>query len=301
VEDFFKIDSIQPRSRDHASLILELDHGETMAFDLGRVQKDIRKLRRFLKHAPKHTTPKKVHSLRTAIRRFEAAMQALALESNGNERRLLDKLAKLRKRAGKVRDLDVLTEYVADLNVNGEQECQVALLKYLGSERADRSQELHSFAVKHGESLRRRLKRTASHLETSSEDVTATQMKPGDTMLSELRLQQELTGPIRLTKNNLHPYRLQVKELRYMLQMEKDPADRELVETLGQVKDAIGEWHDWLQLQTIARDNLPHGSKCKLIPLFQKTTQQKLKHALAVANAGRRQMRRSPAVTKRKA
>ena len=34
-------------------------------------------------------------------------MEALALESN--ERRLLRKLAKLRKRAGKVRDLDVLT------------------------------------------------------------------------------------------------------------------------------------------------------------------------------------------------
>jgi CHAD domain-containing protein len=283
------------------SLILESGYGYIMAFDLGRVQKDIRKLRRFLKHTPKHTTPKKVHSLRTAIRRFEAAMQALALESNANERRLLGKLAKLRKRAGKVRDLDVLTGYVADLNVNDEQECQIELLEYLGSERADRSEQLHSFAVKHGESLRRRLKRTASYLETSLGDVTARQMEPGDTMFSELRLQQELTGPFRLTKNNLHPYRLQVKELRYMLQMEKDPADRELIETLGQVKDAIGEWHDWLQLQTIARDNLPHGSKCKLIPLFQKTTQQKLKHALAVANTGRRQMQRSPAARKRKA
>jgi CHAD domain-containing protein len=228
-------------------------------------------------------------------------MQALALESNGNERRLLGKLAKLRKRAGKVRDLDVLTGYVADLNVSGEGECLIQLLEYLGSEHGRRNQRLYSYAAKHGESLRRRLKRTASHLETSQEDVPALRMEPGDRMLSELRLQQELTGPTRLTKNNLHPYRLRVKELRYMLQMEKDPADRELIETLGQVKDAIGEWHDWLQLQTIACDNLPHGSKCKLIRLFQKTTQQKLKHALAAANAGRRQMQRSPAVTKRKA
>ncbi|HEY5254940.1 MAG TPA: hypothetical protein VIJ53_09825, partial [Acidobacteriaceae bacterium] len=73
-----------------------------MAFDLGRVQKDIRKLRRFLKQAPKHATPKKVHSQRTAIRRFEAAMQALELDSDANVQRLLRKLAKLRKRAGKV-------------------------------------------------------------------------------------------------------------------------------------------------------------------------------------------------------
>ena len=49
-------------------------------------------------------------------------MQALALDSNANERRLLRKLAKLRKRAGKVRDLDVLTAYVADLHVSGEEQ-----------------------------------------------------------------------------------------------------------------------------------------------------------------------------------
>ena len=44
-------------------------------------------------------------------------MQALALDSNANEQRLLRKLAKLRKRAGKVRDLDVLTGYVAELEI----------------------------------------------------------------------------------------------------------------------------------------------------------------------------------------
>lgn len=223
-------------------------------------------------------------------------MEALALESN--DRRLLRKLARLRKRAGKVRDLDVLTGYVVDLKVSGEEECLVELLEYLGSERAHRNQQLHSFAIKNGESLRRRLKRTAIQLKTSSEGLTASQTAPGDTMLSELRLQHELTEPVRLTKSNLHPYRLQVKELRYMLQMEKDPADRELIEILGRVKDAIGEWHDWQQLVIIARDQLPHGSKCKLIPLLRKTTQQKLKHALAVANAGRRRIQSSNAGTK---
>ncbi|MGB7197517.1 MAG: CHAD domain-containing protein [Acidobacteriaceae bacterium] len=272
-----------------------------MAFDLGRVEKDIRKLRRFLKHAPKHTPPKKVHSLRTAIRRFEAAMQALALDSHANERRLLRKLAKLRKRAGKVRDLDVLTGYVADLHVSGEEKCRGQLLKYLGAKHADRSGQLHSFAVEHGESVRRRLKRTAMQLAASTEDVATSQTAPGDTMLSELRLERQLTQPIRLTKSNLHPYRLQVKELLYMLQMETEPADRELVEILGEVKDSIGEWHDWLQLQTIAGDHLAHGSKCKLLLLLEKTTDEKLKHALTVANAGRKHMQQSSAGMHRQA
>jgi CHAD domain-containing protein len=272
-----------------------------MAFDLDRVHKDIRKLRRFLKHAPKHATPKKVHSLRTCIRRFEAAMQALALDSNTNEQRLLRKLAKLRKRAGKVRDLDVMTGYVAGLKICDEEECLVQLLEHLGAEHINQSRRLHSAASKHGESLRRRLKRTATHLKDLAEDRAASNSAPGRTMISELRLQRELTQPIRLTKNNLHPFRLQVKELRYMLQMENDPADRALIETLGRVKDAIGEWHDWQHLLAIAREDLPHRSECKLIPLFQTTTQQKLKLALAVANSGRQHMQRSPAATQRKA
>lgn len=225
-------------------------------------------------------------------------MHALGLGPDSNEKRLVSKLEKLRKRAGKVRDLDVLTGYAADLEVSGEEDCLVQLLEYLGAEHAEQTQQLHSFAVKHGKSLRWRLKRVAGHLKTSSQDATASNSTPGNTMIFELRLQRELIEPIRLTKNNLHPYRLRVKELRYMLQMEKDPADRKLIESLGQVKDAIGEWHDWQQLVDIALDNLPHGSKCKLIPLLQNITQQKLNHALAAANAGRRRIRSSPIGTR---
>lgn len=264
-----------------------------MGFDIGRVQKDIRKLRRFLKHSPKHAAPEEVHSLRTTMRRFEAAMQVMALDSDANERRILRNLAKLHRRTGKVRDLDVLTGHVAELQIDSEEECVVRLLEYLGAKHADRSQRLHSFAAQHGESLRRRLKRTAKRLKTFSEAGKVDPAAPGYTMLSELRLERELTAPVRLTKRNLHPYRLHVKELRYVLQMENDPADKERIETLGQVKDAIGEWHDWQQLEMIGRDLLPHGSRCKLILLFQKTTQQKLKRAIAAADAGRRHIQSS--------
>jgi CHAD domain-containing protein len=262
-----------------------------MAFDFGMVLKDIRKLSRFLHQAPKHTTPRRVHSLRLAIRRFEAAMDALGLDSNANERRLLRKLARLRKRAGNVRDLDVLIGYVDGLGMTGEEECRVKLLEHLGSERDRRSQQLRSVAVKHGESLCGRLKRTSVLLEALAKDSAVGSTSPGHTMLSELRLQRELAAPVRLTSKNLHRYRLKVKELRYMLEMEHDPTDQEMIDMLGQVKDAIGEWHDWQQLLKIARENLQSASQCKLILLLQKTTQQKLQGAIAVVNAGRKQIR----------
>ncbi|MES2222922.1 MAG: CHAD domain-containing protein [Acidobacteriota bacterium] len=272
-----------------------------MAFDLDDIHQHIRKLRKHLKRWPKHATPKQVHSLRTTARRFETAMQALALDSNKNERRLLRKMAQLRSRAGKVRDLDVLTGFVAALKMGAEEEeCRVQLLEHLGAEHADRNERLHSFAVRHRKSLRRRLKRTATHLQTWSLDGITGPTAPGYTMLSELRWQQDLTRPLRLTRKNLHPYRLRVKKLRDMLQMEKDPTDREFIETLGRVKDAIGEWHDWQQLLKIASENLHHATKCQFISEFQKITQQKFKHATAIANAGRNQIQSSlsePATT----
>ena len=286
------------RSRDNPKLpplILELVGGDTMAFDLDRVQKDIRELRKFLKRGLKHTTPQQIHSLRTQLRRFEAAMQVLALDSNPNERRLLSKLAKFRRRAGKVRDLDVLTGYAAGVKMIEEDDCQVQLLESLGAKHAQQNRRLRSFAVRHGESLRRRLKRTARHLKTLSEGSLIDDTAPGYTMLLELRLQRELTAKTRLTRNNLHPYRLKVKELRFMLQMEDHPSDRQLIETLGAMKDAIGEWHDWQQLLTIAREQLSHGSECRLVPLYEATADQRLKRALLVANAGRKQMQPSPA------
>ena len=37
------------------------------------------------------------------------------------------------------------------------------------------------------------------------------------------------------------------------------------VDRLGQVKDSIGEWHDWEALVAIAKDVLDHGRNCGLI------------------------------------
>ncbi|MHB1959542.1 MAG: CHAD domain-containing protein [Acidobacteriaceae bacterium] len=264
-----------------------------MAFDLGRVQQDIRELREFLKRAPKHPTPEEIHALRTCVRRLEASLQALAVDSMPNERRLLQRLAKLRRRAGKVRDLDVLTGYVAEARMKEEEVCRVQLLEYLGAEHARNCRRLHAFAVKHSEPLRHWLKDTAAYLGTLPADNARGSAAPGNAMLSELRLQRELATPARLNAENLHPYRLNVKELRYILQMRNDAGDQKLIETLVTMKDAIGEWHDWQELLTIAREQLPHGPKCKLLRSFQATTHEKLKHALTVANAGRKHIRRS--------
>ena len=55
-------------------------------------------------------------------------LHALHLDSNKNERGLLKALKPVRKKAGKVRDMDVLTGFASQLHTNRDHECLVRLL-----------------------------------------------------------------------------------------------------------------------------------------------------------------------------
>jgi hypothetical protein len=75
-----------------------------------------------------------------------------------------------------------------------------------------------------------------------------------------------------------------VKELRYVLQLANDSDHQQFVEKLGEVKDAIGEWHDWEELIGIANAVIDHGSNCKLLRELRMTSNSKFARALSLAN-----------------
>jgi len=263
-----------------------------MALDVERIEKPVRKLRKLLKKAPKHPTPDKVHDLRTNSRRFQTAVEAFALASHGNERRLLKGLRRLRKRAGKIRDMDVLIGHALTVNPNGEQDCVVQLLEHLGAIRARQARKLHDEMVK-ATPLRTRLKRSQARIEklatknNGSSSGKAPAKAPPDVISKSLQLSAELKAPARLDKKNLHPYRLKVKALRYVLQL-SDRADQPFIEKLGEVQDAIGEWHDWLELSEIAEKVIDHGAKCKLVARLKEVAERKFQGALDTTNEMRR-------------
>jgi hypothetical protein len=70
-----------------------------------------------------------------------------------------------------------------------------------------------------------------------------------------------------------------VKELRNILRLAMDP-DEEFVGALGEVKDAIGDWHDWEELLAIAEELLDHGAKCKLVRELKRISHKKYQNAL---------------------
>src|SRR5436190_5997340 len=215
-----------------------------MPLDVDRLQKPVRKLRKFMKKTPRRPTPDEVHDLRTNTRRVEASMEALSLDSKREGERLLKDLARVRRRAGKVRDMDVLTGFASNVHPKGEQDCVVQLLEHLGARRGKYTKKLYTEVRQSGPELRKRLKRIAARIDKlaqaqdeSSGDRNAA---ASEVAASALRLSTELATPSRLGRINLHPYRLKVKALRNVLQMAQRANDDPFVKSLGEVKEASG-------------------------------------------------------------
>jgi CHAD domain-containing protein len=260
--------------------------------DKGRLQKSVRKVRKFLKKARKRPSPQEIHDFRTHARRFEATVEALAMNSRRNERRILQDLSRLRKRAGKIRDMDVLTGCAAKVHVDGEEDCSVQLLEYLGAKRYRQADKMRVLIRECSAELRQRLNGSAAQLRTlvgraqkNESDTKAG--PPRDAMATAFQLSSALRTPARLDRRNLHPYRLKVKELRYVLQMSETADQQPFVEKLGQVKDAIGEWHDWEELVGIAAELLDHGTNCKLLRELKSVSNGKYGDALSLTNSMR--------------
>jgi CHAD domain-containing protein len=195
-------------------------------------------------------------------------MHALMLDQKGMGQRLLDTVSPIRRKAGKVRDMDVLTASAATLTRDGEEQCLTQLLEHLSAERLRLVRKLHGAVSQRQKEARRRLKQysefTAKSAVVSKNGLSKLREWPADATAVALQLLDEITAWPRLTRRNLHPYRLKIKELRYILQL-GDEGDNGFVDALGEVKDSIGEWHDWTELSSRASELLDHGSRCALL------------------------------------
>jgi len=257
-----------------------------MPLDAGRIVKPAAKLRQLLRKARRRPLPDEIHDLRTNALRFEASIEALRSDASRSERRPLRDLAKVRSRAGKIRDMDVLTANAATLHADGEQDCVVRLLEGLGAERDKQARKLKTSLDKRVPTLRRRLKRSGARLERRLRRAERKRSMriAADVLAQALTLAAELAAPIRLNRSTLHDYRRRVKELLYVLQMAADADRHQFVRLLGEVKDAIGEWHDWVRLGEIADEtaSADHRPQCALARSLKTTSDARYRHALSL-------------------
>ena len=252
-----------------------------MGLDKDRITNNLDKLKKALKKGKKWRGPSDVHKLRTRIRHVQSELEAakpyVKLSSGG----LLRRLSRLHKKAGKVRDLDVLTGHLMTLQPEGEDDCRVQLQEYLGLERYREEKRLRRALRKNHAPIAKKLRESSRRLEKIMQKGTQEQTA---TAASALELSAKLSAPITLSRRNLHDYRADIKDLRDVLQLGQNSADDNFLAALKEAKDAIGEWHDWEELVLVAGEVLTHSPACKLLNELKDTARNKFEFALSLTN-----------------
>jgi CHAD domain-containing protein len=254
-----------------------------MEIERDNAQKPLRKLRKALKRLPADPSTQEVHSLRTETRRLEAIVEALMLDHKKKTRQLLKAVTPVRKAAGDVRDMDVLVDNVLALSHDHEDDSLVRLVEHLGEKRVASARDLrHTVAAQRKDAcrtLKEYSRLVGKQFPGKKNTLTSTAPAP-------MELATELSKWPALNEENIHPFRIKVKQLRYMLQL-AEKADKEIVDALGIVKDEVGDWHDWQELARIAKGVLDPEEDRAALKKIEEIGSLKFKHALATANAVR--------------
>jgi CHAD domain-containing protein len=238
-----------------------------------------KKLDRQLTKATKKPTPENIHKFRTNSRRVETVLDRLVVNPARSTKKLVRLLSKLRKKAGKVRDLDVQAASLRGLKI-AQSAQKNQLLRSLSSEREQREKKFSKALDKPTvQELRQRLRRTARQIEVPEG------MEPLSIALQEFGKLGEDAAPLSAVK--LHQYRITGKQARYLAETaEKDPEGERVIEQLKRMQDVIGDWHDWLTL-TQRAEKLFNGDKSSpLVAAMKNLTRAKFRQGLdAVAEA----------------
>jgi CHAD domain-containing protein len=165
-------------------------------------------------------------------------------------------LTALFDRAGKVRDLDVQMAALKTISLPSVEDDQALLRNQLQRQRAKHGRKFSTLVEKE---LAKRLPKRQSRAKASLLDVAA---KPGYTSVRRAADLRKVVMPfvgrlqeIPFDMETLHKVRIELKTVRYAAEAAGD-AGTALTEILKPVQDAIGDWHDWVNLLETADEVL---------------------------------------------
>lgn len=215
---------------------------DRMLLHPAQTRASFRRLGRQLSKVARKPAAESVHRFRTSSRRVEVLVADLAEKRNGNDKKLLKLLGRLRKKAGRVRDLDVQSAALRSLKIPQEPGRKAQLTRALAEERAMREKKLiKALDKKTMAEVNKRLKRTAASLEIPK---NADPLRVARRKLDELEVDQ---GAV--SEKTLHQFRIAGKRARYIAEFAgKDAEATRLIGLLKHMQDVIGDWHDWVQL-----------------------------------------------------
>ena len=250
-----------------------------MTITAERSQLVFRKLERSLEKLSVRQNEKPVHSFRTSSRRLQTLLEELVSEPTRGQKKLLKLMRGIRKRAGKLRDLDVQITTLRGLEVQLELRRKTQLLQGLMEARASHEKKLRrTLTVKV-------LREAGKRLKQAWRD---TKMKTVRDPLNRAREILARTAPLAkpLTEEELHRCRLLVKRARYAAELAPEsPAASQFIAQVKRLQDVLGNWHDWQALTNTAVHRLGDINASPLVAVLHNVTGGKFRHAVAAIAA----------------
>jgi CHAD domain-containing protein len=210
--------------------------------------------------------PKVVHRLRTTIRRIESLVSYSHPDLKKKLERSLEKMADLRKRAGKVRDLDVQMGLLDTLGNGSTVRDRKTLAAILEKKRERQVKRLESTVKKiQGSKFFSRMERIAVHAGVVK-DGKDRPLAPLEEAIAQLAVMASDFARHALNPGRLHEARITLKRIRYLAELaEESAAQKNFIRELKLVQDAVGEWHDWQELTDTAEKRFSDRVNCALL------------------------------------
>jgi CHAD domain-containing protein len=226
---------------------------------------------------------KSVHRFRTGTRRVQILLGELSSKLDGSEKKLLKLLNRIRKRAGKLRDLDVQLTALRSLKVQREPRRKTQLVNHLIELRTAQEKKLRkSVDDETVHEIRKRLKRAAKEFNPKA---------ARDPLAAAKSMLERFDGNAPITEAALHQYRILSKRARYAAEFVSPPSlAAPLIAEIKRFQDALGDWHDWLTLAQTAGNQLGEMHESALVAELRNVTGAKYRRALAAVSHMRAQI-----------
>ena len=248
-----------------------------------RSQELVRMLKGF-GDAPK---PREVHLLRTTIRRVETFFPDEEHAATV-ERKVQKQLDRVRRRAGKVRDVDVHLKALRTLPRTLDTEGRETLARSLEKARERRLKRLaRALADARDHGIVKRLRQVTAALSAAADAHAVDPERAFVAILDDFARARREAEPIDAAR--LHLFRIAAKRLRYRAEMlPSSTASAAAVTELKRVQDAIGAWHDWLTLGDRAENEIEDRGSPLLAAVRARTETEFGAAIRAVERAARR-------------
>lgn len=233
-----------------------------------------------------------IHHVRTGSRRLEAALDGLKRETRESgamcksAAKLRKLLKRMRRKAGKVRDMDVHRGLLQKMVPEGELNLDRGAGDGIRGEIGRLDAELEKRRAVTAAKFQQRAGRWREKLKERSAAVLKAALEAGDppAEVEAADLAQESFAVLcgenpMLDAGNLHAFRKGAKHARYIAEGGADERSRRTARRLKRVQDAIGLWHDWQVLAEEARE-AAGGAETELVKQIEGRRERQFRSAM---------------------